>query len=134
MKVAFVVAGLAFSSTSALAQEITAVCTYERSIDDAGKSSATVGSFSVKIAYMLPIGQPLNVQVRTTKGPCFDFLAKGDEMAIHGGCVRTLEGKMKVENLFTFDRVSGAFEQTVRFNDKGGLVHSGHCVPVKPAL
>jgi hypothetical protein len=27
------------------------------------------------------------------------------------------------------DRVSGAFEQIVQFNDKGGLTHMGHCTP-----
>lgn len=135
MKSVLIAAALVMAPPLAAAQEITAVCTYERSVDDTGKSTATAGTFSAKIVYMLPIGQPLNVQVRTTKAPCFDFLATGDEMAIRGVCVRELTtDKFKMEHRFTFDRISGTFEEIVRFNDKGGLVHYGRCAAAKPAL
>ncbi|MEY9884973.1 hypothetical protein [Bradyrhizobium sp. USDA 329] len=120
-------------ATVAQAQEISAICRYEYSIDDQGKKSDTAGEFSLKATYMLPAGKPLNVQLRTTKAPCFDFLATGDDMRIEGGCVRMLE-KMKVYHRFTIDRVSGSFEESVQFNDKAGLIHYGRCTPARPLL
>lgn len=117
------------------AQELAAVCSYDYSINDAGQRSATSGGFSMKAAYMLPVGKPLNVQVRTTKAPCFDFLATGDDMMIQGGCVRMIDGgKLKLFHRFTFDRVSGSFEESVSYNDKSGLVHYGRCNPAKPVF
>lgn len=48
-----------------------------------------------------------------------------------GSCVRYLDNgngpKMKMTTLLTIDRLSGAFEQMVQFNDKAGFVHNGRC-------
>lgn len=133
MKVLFA-AILLVVSFSASAQEISIVCKYERTIDDAGKSSPTTGEFSVNVAYMLPSGKPKNLRIRTTKAPCFEFLGDGDDMKIEGSCVRYIENgnapKLKMTTMLAIDRLSGAFEQIVQFNDKGGLVHNGHCAAV----
>ncbi|WLA65574.1 hypothetical protein [Bradyrhizobium diazoefficiens] len=90
---------------------------------------------SVLVTFMLPVGAPKNVQIKTSKAPCYEFLGEGDEMKIEGSCVRFLKNgtgpQMKMATTLTIDRHSGAFEQIVQFNDKGGLVHTGHCIPAK---
>jgi hypothetical protein len=123
---------LCLTSSCAQAQELAAVCKYSYSVDDSGTRSSTSGQFSMKAIYMLPVGNPLNVQLRTTKAPCLDFLATGDDMVIQGGCIRMLQTNLKVIHRFTFDRVSGAFQESVSFNDKGELTHYGTCVSAKP--
>lgn len=128
-----VITAILFGATAARGQEISAVCKYEYTIDDQGKKGGTTGEFSLKAIYMLPVGQPLNVQVRTTKAPCYEFLANGDDMQISGTCTRAIQN-MKMSYFYKIDRVSGAFEQHFSINDKGGLVHYGHCLPAKPLL
>ena len=132
---AFFAAFFVVVASSAHAQEFSAVCRYETSIDDAGKSSPTHGEMSVSVSFMLPVGTPKNLQIKTTKAPCYEFLGDGDDMKIEGSCVRFLQSgpgpQMKMTTLLKIDRVSGAFEQTVSFNDRGGLVHVGHCVPAR---
>jgi hypothetical protein len=119
-------------ATSAYAQELTVICKYERSVDD-GKISGTSGEMSVNVLFMLPIGTPNNLKIKTTKAPCYEFVGDGDDMKIRGVCLRYLGNgtapKMKMLTVLKIDRVSGAFEEIVQFNDKGGLTHMGHCTP-----
>lgn len=122
-------------STLAQAQQFNAVCKYEYSIEDTGKRSSTEGQFSVSFEFMLPAGKPKNVQFKTTKAPCFDFIGDGDDMKVEGTCIRYIDnGKMKLTNIFTIDRVSGRLEHIFQVNDKAGLVHYGRCVPVSKAF
>ncbi|SFV01106.1 hypothetical protein [Bradyrhizobium arachidis] len=125
--------GLMLLSPLAHAQEISAVCKYEFTVDDQGQKSGTSGDFSLKATYMLPPGQPLNVQVRTTKAPCYEFLANGDDMRISGTCARAVQN-MKMVYVYKIDRISGAFEEHFSVNDRAGIVHYGHCLPAKPLL
>jgi len=129
---------LAMLSSAAAAQELTVVCRYEHTTDDAGKISPTIGEFSAVVTYMLPIGRPKNLHFRTTKAPCYDFIGDGDEIKVEGTCVRFLEAgngsKMKMTTNLTIDRVSGAFQQMVQFNDKPGLIHNGRCTAAKKAF
>ena len=59
-------------------------------------------------------------------------------MKVEGTCVRDLENgtgpKMTMTTNLTIDRVSGAFQQMVQFNDKPGLVHIGRCAASKKAF
>jgi hypothetical protein len=48
--------------------------------------------------------------------------------------MRMLQANLEVIHRFTFDRVSGAFQESVSFNDKGALIHYGMCVRTKPVL
>jgi len=121
--------GAAFISSSACAQELTVLCRYEQTIDGAGKSSPTSGEMSVSATFIHPVGTPKNLKITTSKAPCYDFVGDGDDMKIGGTCIRFIEdGKMKMQRTLKIDRVSGAFEEIVQFNDKGGLVHMGHCL------
>lgn len=132
MRPLFVIIALSFAP-AAFAQEISAVCKYEYTIDDQGQKSGTTGDFSLKATYMLPPGQALNVQVRTTKAPCYEFLASGDDMRISGTCSRAVQN-MKMVYVYKIDRMSGAFEEHFSIDDKAGIVHYGHCLPAKPLL
>jgi hypothetical protein len=120
-------------ATSAYAQELTVICKYERSVDDDGKIGGTSGEMSVSVLFILPIGTSNNLKIKTTKSPCYEFVGDGDDMKIRGECLRYLGNgmapKTKMLTTLKIDRVSGAFEQIVQFNDKGGLTHMGHCTP-----
>jgi hypothetical protein len=54
---------------AAQGEELAAICRYEYSINEQGQKQGTSGEFSMKAAYKLPIGESLNVQVRTELHP-----------------------------------------------------------------
>ncbi|CAN0466610.1 unnamed protein product [Phaeothamnion confervicola] len=113
------------------AQEFSAICKFERSEDYGRAVQAPIGEMSISITYK-SANPPQNVIIKTTKPPCLDFVGDGDELKVSGVCTQfptSDSGRYKYTIAFTFDRLTGAFQQLVQQNDVGRLIHHGRCTP-----
>lgn len=121
----FVVIFLALMLTAQAQERIELACKFAYSIDDEGKQSPTSGEMSVIISF----ATSNRVSIQTNKAPCFQFPGVANEMQIEGVCVRTIQlsTPTKAKYELTVDRLTGAFQQMVNFNDKPGLIHYGRC-------
>jgi hypothetical protein len=123
-----------WTSASGAQDEIHLTCYFERSVDSEGKSGPTSGEMSVIVTFMLPIGKPKNILIKTSKAPCYEFLGDASDLRIEGTCDRFIQLKspMKYMQELTIDRVNGRFEQMIQLGENGGaLVHHGRCSSVK---
>jgi len=122
---------LCLISTSVFAEDAIVFCKYENSIDDKGKSGPTSGEVLVSFTFVLPVGKPKNVRIRTNKPPCSEFIGKGDDAKIEGTCisavVNSAGAKARMTRTLSLDRTSGAFQEKVQFDGKGSIVHTGQC-------
>jgi hypothetical protein len=103
-------------------------------MDSEGKSGLTSGEMSVTINFMLPIGKPKNILIKTSKAPCYEFLGDASDLRIEGTCNRVIQFNSPTKYLqeLTIDRVNGRFEQMIQYGEKGGaLIHYGRCLSVK---
>lgn len=128
MRVAVALA-LCLVLTTAFAEETIMFCRYESSIDDTGKKGPTSGEVLLRYTFVLPIGKPNNVQMRTNKPPCSEFTGSGSVKVIKGTCTATVENSsgatIKMTRTFSLDRASAVFQERVQYNGKGTIVHSG---------
>jgi hypothetical protein len=91
---------LILGANAAFAQEeIYLTCTYERTVENDGKVGATSGEMSVSVRFMLPLGKPKNLLIKTTKAPCYEFIGDGSEIRIEGTCNRVVAGMKYVSEL-----------------------------------
>ena len=132
MRFAVAAVGLLASVIHASASELHLVCNYEQTSTIEGGARATAGEIGVRIIFMKLVG-PKNVSVKTTNGPCSQFIADGDDLQIAGDCRGMVAGD-RLYRSFKLNRLSGVLEDLLHFENKQSgkpdlLLQSGLCRP-----